>query len=65
MDQSYVKMIAAQMEQIMEDVANEYFFAFDLMECDQVHIDDVATDDNGQDLRYSTEQKSVFSSDET
>ncbi|GAV07135.1 hypothetical protein RvY_17011 [Ramazzottius varieornatus] len=50
MDHSYVKAIAMQMEQMMEDVANEYFFAFDLMECDQVHIDDVATDDNGQDL---------------
>lgn len=24
-----------------------------LQECDQVHIDDVSSDDNGQDLRYS------------
>ena len=22
-------------------------------ECDQVHIDDVSSDDNGQDLRYN------------
>lgn len=26
-----------------------------LQECDQVHIDDVSSDDNGQDLRYKTE----------
>lgn len=25
-----------------------------LQECDQVHIDDVSSDDNGQDLRYGT-----------
>lgn len=26
-----------------------------LQECDQVHIDDVSSDDNGQDLRYRFE----------
>ncbi len=26
-------------------------FPFISQECDQVHIDDVASDDNGQDLR--------------
>ncbi len=27
------------------------FLFFFIQECDQVHIDDVASDDNGQDLR--------------
>jgi len=26
-------------------------FAMNFQECDQVHIDDVSSDDNGQDLR--------------
>ena len=28
-----------------------FFPFYFLQECDQVHIDDVASDDNGQDLR--------------
>lgn len=32
--------------------SSQYFhFLFISQECDQVHIDDVASDDNGQDLR--------------
>lgn len=31
-------------------MADAYFFFNDLEECDQIHIDDVASDDNGQDL---------------
>lgn len=34
----------------MKTFKNEYqYFVF--QECDQVHIDDVSSDDNGQDLR--------------
>lgn len=29
-------------------------FSVSPQECDQVHIDDVSSDDNGQDLRYRT-----------
>ena len=42
-----------QMDQLISQVAVENFFHYDLEDCDQVHIDDVASDDNNQDLRYS------------
>ena len=29
-------------------------------ECDQVHIDDVSSDDNGQDLRYAGPEEYSF-----
>lgn len=29
-----------------------YFFLYTSQDCDQIHIDDVSSDDNGQDLRY-------------
>lgn len=32
-------------------VASAFFFSCFKQECDQVHIEDVASDDNGQDLR--------------
>lgn len=28
------------------------FFPYASQDCDQIHIDDVSSDDNGQDLRY-------------
>lgn len=31
-------------------MADAHFFFNDIEECDQVHIDDVSSDDNGQDL---------------
>lgn len=31
-----------------------YFFPYTSQDCDQIHIDDVSSDDNGQDLRYGT-----------
>lgn len=31
-------------------MADNHFFFNDVEECDQVHIDDVSSDDNGQDL---------------
>lgn len=33
-----------------------FFFFFLKQECDQVHIEDVASDDNGQDLRWCTDE---------
>lgn len=33
-----------------------YFYFFLKQECDQVHIEDVASDDNGQDLRWYTDE---------
>jgi len=33
---------------------HDFFFVFLNQECDQVHIEDVASDDNGQDLRWCT-----------
>lgn len=38
------------MEELIYNVADTTFFYNDLDECDQVHIDDMASDDNGQDL---------------
>uniref|UniRef100_A0A182ILL2 Eyes absent homolog n=1 Tax=Anopheles atroparvus TaxID=41427 RepID=A0A182ILL2_ANOAO len=39
-----------RMEELIFNMADAYFFFNDLEECDQIHIDDVASDDNGQDL---------------
>lgn len=33
-----------------------YFFLSASQDCDQIHIDDVSSDDNGQDLRYGVSQ---------
>ncbi|OWA50495.1 Eyes absent-like protein 1 [Hypsibius exemplaris] len=38
------------METLITQVAMDNFFHYDLEDCDQVHIDDVASDDNNQDL---------------
>jgi EYA(Eyes Absent) family protein len=38
------------MEELIFNVADMTFFFNDLEDCDQVHIDDMASDDNGQDL---------------
>lgn len=42
--------IGMRMEELIFDLADSHLFFNDLEECDQVHIDDVASDDNGQDL---------------
>lgn len=39
------------MEEMIFEVADTHLFFNDLEECDQVHVEDVASDDNGQDLR--------------
>ncbi|XP_074750235.1 protein phosphatase EYA3 isoform X5 [Strix uralensis] len=38
------------MEEMIFEVADTHLFFNDLEECDQVHIEDMASDDNGQDL---------------
>nr|CAD7605067.1 unnamed protein product [Timema genevievae] len=39
-----------RMEEIIFNLADAHFFFNDVEDCDQVHIDDVSSDDNGQDL---------------
>uniref|UniRef100_A0A8C5AY69 Eyes absent homolog n=3 Tax=Gadus morhua TaxID=8049 RepID=A0A8C5AY69_GADMO len=38
------------MEELIFELADTHLFFNDLEECDQVHVEDVASDDNGQDL---------------
>jgi hypothetical protein len=38
------------MEELIFNLADSHLFFNDIEECDQVHIDDVSSDDNGQDL---------------
>lgn len=38
------------MEEMIFNLADSHFFFNELEDCDQAHIDDVASDDNGQDL---------------
>ncbi|XP_015257561.1 PREDICTED: eyes absent homolog 3-like isoform X1 [Cyprinodon variegatus] len=42
--------LGLQMEELIFELADTHLFFNDLEECDQVHIEDVASDDNGQDL---------------
>ncbi|BFZ16673.1 hypothetical protein BsWGS_19712 [Bradybaena similaris] len=42
--------LGLRMEEIIFNLADTHLFFNDLEECDQVHIDDVSSDDNGQDL---------------
>ncbi|XP_071964085.1 protein phosphatase EYA1-like isoform X3 [Antedon mediterranea] len=42
--------LGLRMEEMIFNLADTHLFFNDLEECDQVHIDDVASDDNGQEL---------------
>uniref|UniRef100_A0A3P9P3H9 Eyes absent homolog n=1 Tax=Poecilia reticulata TaxID=8081 RepID=A0A3P9P3H9_POERE len=42
--------LGLRMEEMIFSMADTHLFFNDLEECDQVHIDDVSSDDNGQDL---------------
>lgn len=42
--------LGLQMEEMIFDLADTHLFFNDLEECDQVHVEDVAAEDNGQDL---------------
>lgn len=49
-DGQHLHLLAQKMEDLIFNTADSNFFFNDLEECDQVHIDDVGSDDNGQDL---------------
>lgn len=49
-DPATVLNLGLQMEELIFELADTHLFFNDLEECDQVHVDDVASDDNGQDL---------------
>jgi len=49
-DSNHLHGLGQKMEDLIFNVADNNFFFNDLEECDQVHIDDVSSDDNGQDL---------------
>ncbi|TRY87025.1 hypothetical protein DNTS_009125, partial [Danionella cerebrum] len=42
--------LGLRMEEMIFNLADSHLFFNDLEECDQVHIDDASSDDNGQDL---------------
>ncbi|XP_016144991.1 eyes absent homolog 3 [Sinocyclocheilus grahami] len=50
-DPATVLNLGLQMEELIFELADTHLFFNDLEECDQVHVDDVVSDDNGQDLR--------------
>ncbi|ELK04267.1 Eyes absent like protein 2 [Pteropus alecto] len=43
--------IGLMMEEMIFNLADTHLFFNDLEDCDQIHVDDVSSDDNGQDLR--------------
>ncbi|XP_063041747.1 eyes absent homolog 3 isoform X1 [Engraulis encrasicolus] len=49
-DPTTVLNLGLQMEELIFELADTHLFFNDLEECDQVHVEDVASDDNGQDL---------------
>ncbi|XP_039942315.1 eyes absent homolog 3 isoform X1 [Hirundo rustica] len=53
------------MEEMIFEVADTHLFFNDLEECDQVHIEDVASDDNGQDLSNYNFSTDGFSGSES
>uniref|UniRef100_A0A672HGL6 Eyes absent homolog n=1 Tax=Salarias fasciatus TaxID=181472 RepID=A0A672HGL6_SALFA len=49
-DPATVLNLGLQMEELIFELADTHLFFNDLEECDQVHVEDVASEDNGQDL---------------
>ncbi|XP_020293036.1 developmental protein eyes absent [Pseudomyrmex gracilis] len=49
-NQGPLAQVAYRLEEMIFNLADTHFFFTDIEECDQVHIDDVSSDDNGQDL---------------
>ncbi|XP_065167004.1 eyes absent homolog 2 isoform X2 [Atheta coriaria] len=45
-----IVQLGFRMEEMVFNLADTHFFFNDIEDCDQVHIDDVSSDDNGQDL---------------
>lgn len=46
----HIAQLGFRMEEMIFNMADTHFFFNDVEECDQTHIDDVSSDDNGQDL---------------
>jgi len=61
-DGQHLHMLGQKMEDLIFTVADTNFFFNDLEDCDQVHIDDVGSDDNGQDLSNYNFQADGFRS---
>ena len=61
-DGNHLHLLGQKMEDLIFNVADTNFFFNDLEECDQVHIDDVSSDDNGQDLSSYNFQTDGFRS---
>ncbi|KAL7030597.1 hypothetical protein ACKWTF_006722 [Chironomus riparius] len=49
-DPNLAAQMGYRMEEMIFTMADNHFFFNDVEECDQIHIDDVSSDDNGQDL---------------
>ncbi|XP_017768396.1 PREDICTED: eyes absent homolog 2 [Nicrophorus vespilloides] len=49
-DAQSIVQLGFRMEEMVFNLADTHFFFNDIEDCDQVHIDDVSSDDNGQDL---------------
>lgn len=49
-DPMRMQYVATSMEELIFSVADQHFFFNDIENCDQVHIDDLSSDDNGQEL---------------
>lgn len=49
-DQTRSIALGLQMENLVFNIADTNLFFNDVEDCDQAHIDDVSSDDNGQDL---------------
>jgi len=61
-DGQHLHLLGQKMEDLIFTVADTNFFFNDLEDCDQVHIDDVGSDDNGQDLSNYNFQADGFRS---
>lgn len=49
-DPLQMEMLGNGMEELIFNMSDSHFFFNDIENCDQVHIDDVSSDDNGQEL---------------
>lgn len=49
-DAIQLQFMATGIEELIFNMADNHFFFNDIENCDQVHIDDVSSDDNGQEL---------------
>lgn len=64
-DPNVAAQLGYRMEEFIFTMADTHFFFNDVEECDQVHIDDVSSDDNGQDLSTYNFQTDGFQTGST